>query len=54
MGELTVTCPICGTEIHAPDEDGLATKYKEHAHEAHGMEMSEEDAKQAIKIWLEG
>jgi predicted small metal-binding protein len=53
MAEVTVTCPMCGTEIHGPDADELAKNYKEHAREAHGMEMSEEEAKQAVTIWLE-
>jgi predicted small metal-binding protein len=53
VAELTITCPVCFTEIHGPDLDGLAKNYKAHAREAHGMEMSEEEAKDAIKIWLE-
>ena len=54
MAEVTVTCPICFEDIHGPDEEGLTKNYKEHAHEAHGMELSEEEAKQVVKIWLEG
>ena len=53
MAEVTVTCPVCGMDIHAPDEEELAKTYKEHAHEAHGMEISEEAVKQVVKIWLE-
>jgi predicted small metal-binding protein len=54
MAELTVTCPMCGLDINGPDLDGLVKNYSEHAHEAHGMELSEEEAKQAVEIWLEG
>ena len=54
MAELTVTCPMCATEIHGPDVDALVKNYTEHAHEAHAMEISEEEARQVIKIWLEG
>jgi predicted small metal-binding protein len=53
MAEVTVTCPMCGMDIHGPDEDGLSKNYKEHAHDAHAMETSHEEAKQAVKIWLE-
>jgi predicted small metal-binding protein len=53
MAELTVTCPMCGLEIHGSDEDGVAKNYTQHAHEAHGMDISEEEAKEVVKIWLE-
>jgi len=54
MADVTVTCPMCGTDLHGPDVDALVKNYTEHAKQAHEMEMSEEEARQAVEIWLEG
>jgi predicted small metal-binding protein len=49
MGEVSVSCPVCGQSLTAPNEDELAKTFKEHAHHDHGMEMSEEQAKMKVK-----
>jgi predicted small metal-binding protein len=53
MAEVSIKCPQCGMEIHGPDEEGLARNFKEHTHEVHSMEMSEEEAKKKVKMMLE-
>ena len=54
MAELSVACPICKQSLTAPNEDELAKVFKEHAKHEHGMEMSEEEAKEKVKmgIWF--
>lgn len=54
MAEVSVKCPQCGMDLKAPNEEELAKTFKGHAHEAHGMEMSEEEAKQKVKMMRGG
>jgi len=54
MAESSVTCPGCGMELKAPNEDDLAKAVQEHSKHAHGMEISKEQAKQQLKEMLAG
>lgn len=49
MGEHSVTCPACGQSLTAHGEDELVKTFKEHAHHHHGMDMSEEQAREKVK-----
>lgn len=48
MAKLSVTCPACGQDLKALNEDELVKTFKEHAHH-HGMEMSEEQVREKVK-----
>ena len=54
MAEVSVKCPTCGMDLKAPNEEELAKKFKGHAHEAHSMEMSEEEASKKVKMMRSG
>jgi len=52
MAELSITCPVCGNDLHADHEDDLAHNFRDHAAE-HGKEMTEDEAKKKVKMMLE-
>jgi len=54
MAEVSIKCPQCGMELKAPNDDELAKNFKAHTHEVHDMEMSEEEAKQKVKMMRGG
>ncbi len=53
MAEPSVSCPICKQGLTAPNEDELVKIFKEHVKHEHGMEMSEEEAKEKMKMGME-
>ncbi|HEM60975.1 MAG TPA: DUF1059 domain-containing protein [Chloroflexi bacterium] len=50
MAEISVKCSSCGGMLTAESEPEMVKKLQAHAKEAHNMEMSEEKAKEAIKM----
>jgi predicted small metal-binding protein len=48
MGEHKAVCPACNNAVTAEDEMTLVKSIQEHAKEHHGMELSEEKAKEMI------
>jgi hypothetical protein len=53
MAEVGIKCPMCGADLKGEHADDLGVKFKDHSHEVHDMEMSEEEAKQKVKMMLE-
>ncbi len=53
MAEVSIKCPSCGMDLRAAHGEELAKTFKEHTAHAHGMEMSEEEAKKKVKMMLE-
>ena len=45
MAEHIMTCPACGGTFAADDEDTLIQMVRDHAHDEHGMDLSEEKAR---------
>jgi predicted small metal-binding protein len=44
---MTITCD-CGFEARAADEAGLVAEVKRHASEAHGMRLSNDEARALV------
>ena len=44
---MTITCD-CGFEARAADEGGLVAEVRRHAAEAHGMELSDDEARALV------
>jgi len=49
MAELSVACPACGQSLTALNEDELVKAFKEHAKHDHGMDLSEEQAREKVQ-----
>jgi predicted small metal-binding protein len=45
---MTLTCD-CGFEARAADEAGLVAEVKRHASNAHGMRLSEDEARALVR-----
>lgn len=54
MGEASVGCPICGKSLTAPNEDELVKTFRDHAKHDHDMDMSEEMAREKVKMATSG
>jgi len=50
MAQLSVKCSTCGHVLTADSEGEMIKALKAHAKEKHNMEMSEDKAKEAIKM----
>jgi predicted small metal-binding protein len=50
MAELSVKCSTCGHVLTADSEEEMIKAIQAHAKEKHNMEMSEEKAKESIKM----
>jgi predicted small metal-binding protein len=49
MAQPTAKCPVCGGELTAPTQTALIGKVQKHGKEKHGMEISEQQAKDMIQ-----
>jgi predicted small metal-binding protein len=49
MAEKSVKCSTCGTVLTAANEDDLVKKLQKHAKDRHGKDMSESEAREAVK-----
>lgn len=50
MAQLSVKCSTCGHVLTADSEEAMIKAIQAHAKEKHNMEMSEEKAKESIKM----
>lgn len=48
MAELSLTCP-CGAVLKVPNEDEMAKAARQHPKTAHGMPLSEEEAREQVR-----
>ena len=49
MAQHSTTCPVCNNELTAETEDALVKQFQQHAHEEHGKQMSEQEARDMVK-----
>lgn len=49
MAKLSFTCPPCGHVITAESEPEMVQKIQEHAKQAHGVTLSEAQAREAMQ-----
>jgi predicted small metal-binding protein len=50
LAQISVKCSTCGSVLTADSEEEMTKALQAHAKEAHNMDMSEETAKEAIKV----